>query len=159
MTLRSSEDRQIRDAYRDLKTRERKASKRSRPAMVEKVGQQPRLRNNEHLKRIRRLPCLATLIRTGVEAYGVDAAHVRANYPDKGWGGNPGLACKPSDWRALPASRAEHSLQHSMNERAYWAALRIYPPHVCAALRDANTFEAMLNVIRNAARMAREVEG
>lgn len=154
--MRTLAERQTIQAAKAIQARERKERKASKPAQVVKMGQQPRVRDNEHLKRIRRLPCLATLIRTGEEAFRVDACHVRANYSSPGWGGNPGLACKPSDWRTLPLKRSQHMLQHSMNEIQYWNELHVHPPTVCAALRDAESFEAMLNVIRNAARIARE---
>ncbi len=124
----------------------------ARPKHKPSAGQrQPRERDNEHLKLIRRLPCLATLIREGREVYGVDAAHVRHGYPVKGWGGNPGMGAKPSDFRALPLTRASHREQHSMNEAAFWRALNVDPPTVCFALRDAKDFEAMLLVIRSVA--------
>jgi hypothetical protein len=152
---RSLADRQTLQAAQAIKAQEKKASKRARPAMVVKANQNPRVRDNEHLKRIRRLPCLATLIQTGRESYGVDAAHVRSNYAVAGWGGNPGLQSKPDDWRTLPLKHDVHMLQHTMNEQAFWAALYVHPPTICAALRDAPDFDAMLTVIRSAAAIAR----
>lgn len=154
--MRSAESRAILHAAQAIKAKEKKERQRARPPMVVKVGQQPRQRDNEHLKRIRRLPCLATLIRTGEEAFRVDACHVRANYASPGWGGNPGMSCKPSDWRTLPLNRSEHMLQHSMSEIQYWDALNVWPPSACAALRDAPDFDAMLTIIRSVAKIARE---
>lgn len=159
MTL-SSEDREAirraRKVIQDHNRLKRAALKASRAPRVQKAGQAPRVRDNAHLARVRRLPCIATLVREGREVYGVDAAHVRASYPERWWGGNPGLAAKPDDWRTLPLLRAEHVRQHAMNEKAFWSDLGVYPPIVCRALRDAPDFDAMLTAIRTAAAIARE---
>lgn len=153
--IRTSEARAILHQAKAIQAQERRERNKSKPPRVEKVGQAPRVKDNAHLARIRRLPCIATLVETGQELYGVDACHVRSNYPAPGWGGNPGLGSKPSDWRCLPLTRAFHTMQHGMKEMAFWSLLGIYPPAVCGELRDAPDFDAMLAVIRRVAAEAR----
>jgi hypothetical protein len=151
----TNEERAILHRAKEIRAKQRQERQKAKPPQVVKVGQEPRERDNGHLARVRRLPCLATLILTGQERYGVDAAHVRHGYPAPGWGGNPGMGSKPHDWRTLPLCRDEHKRQHDMNEAAFWRDLRIDPPAVCAELRVAPDFNAMLGIIRRFAEEAR----
>lgn len=95
---------------------------------------QPRVRDKVYLGWVAQLPCVATLKRTGREVRGVHVAHVRFHAPADGWV-NPGLQNKPDDDRTVPLAPHEHALQHSMNERAYWHELGIWPPDLCRDLR------------------------
>ena len=97
---------------------------------------QPRQVDREYKGCIAQLPCIATLVREGREAYGVHVAHVRHSYPHEGWR-NPGLQRKPDDWRTLPLAPHVHmGEQHKMNEAAFYRGLGIYPPDLCAALKE-----------------------
>lgn len=137
----------------------RKARKADRPKKIDHKPMEGKAfrgrdKDADHLAQIRQLPCIATLIRHGVERYGVEACHVRTAYPVVGWGGNPGLSVKPSDWRTAPLLPVEHRLQHSGNEQAYWTELGVYPPSLCAALRLVSSVELKLDVIRQYAAAA-----
>lgn len=156
MTLRSSEDRQIRDAYRDLKTRERKASKRSRPAMVEKVGQAPRIHDKTYLAWIRRLPCVSCAV-AGKITHGAQAAHCRMSIASAGWV-NPGMHSKPSDYRTTPLCPTCHLIdQHGGAEKLFWEKLNIHPPTLCETLHQCYTQnQDGAIVILSVAKIARE---
>lgn len=134
MTI-SREEREAKAAaqsvIRRIGKRERADAKKSRP--VNPKADRGRVRDNVYLQWVRRLPCVATMRRTGASVFGVDAAHVRAAYP--GWV-NPGMSVKPDDWRAVPLCRGEHTRQHSGSEKAFWSELGIYPPDLCRALHD-----------------------
>ena len=80
----------------------------------------PRERNNGFLAFVRRHRCCVC------GASPVDACHIRYSNPAVGRI-NPGLQSKPSDRWCVPACRACHERQHSMNERAYWASVGIDP--------------------------------
>ena len=71
------------------------------------------VKNAKHLAFIRRLPSVIS------GAYGVQACHLRMADPryDKP---STGKGQKPDDCWTLPMTRAEHTLQHSMSERAFW---------------------------------------
>lgn len=88
---------------------------------------QPRIKSERHLAFIRTLPCLVT------GQFGVDAAHIR--FGDLGVGKRKsGIAEKPDDKWAVPLCRNEHTKQHSMNEREYWASIGIDPIQVAIKL-------------------------
>jgi hypothetical protein len=88
----------------------------------------PRRKDDAHLEFIRELPCLVT-----GTTVGVDAAHIRAASIQ--WGKRPtGMGERPADMWTVPLSRAEHEMQHSMSERAYWCLRQIDPLPVAAAL-------------------------
>lgn len=97
----------------------------------------PRERDNEHLKYVRRGPCLPCLILGEEQTGPTRAMHVRSAYPEPGWP-HTGMAQKPDDRRTLPGCDRHHTdgpkAQHRMNERTFWADLGIYPPNACAAL-------------------------
>lgn len=113
-----------------------KARAKREAALVRTPEQrQPRERDKEYLAWIRRLPCVCC----GAERK-VEAAHVRAGYSAKGWAPT-GMMQKPDDARAVPLCKDCHregpNAQHRTNERAWWEALGIDPPDLCAALRRA----------------------
>ena len=108
-------------------------AKRRRDAVTREPGQrQPRITDKPYLAFIRRQPCKKCGTTRRVEA-----AHVRAGYPEAGWRPT-GMAEKPDDRRTLPLCRDCHrdgpGAQHRMNERQFWAELGVYPPEACAAL-------------------------
>lgn len=86
----------------------------------------------EHLKFIRKLPCLVTGSMNNVEA-----AHIR--YSDASWGKtNPGVGRKPDDKWVVPLSAAKHRLdpdaQHNGDERGFWERNGIDPLPIARAL-------------------------
>ena len=146
MSLLSAQDRALIAKAHEIKARIRKERKAARPRKVAPLRtdkpasalreRRPRQKDKAYLAFIRRLPCLATARRLGVLQFGCDAAHVRSSYPELGWP-HTGRGEKPDDARTVPLTRAEHEAQHGMAERDYWAALNLYPPAVCARLRQA----------------------
>lgn len=165
-------DKERRDALRDAERRVRELmdpireqrkikaaaarAKREKALMRQEGQRQPRIRDPKYLAWIRQLPCVVTLTREGREVYGCDAAHVRTNYPVAGWGGNPGLGSKPSDWRTVPMSRTAHREQHDCgDEQAFWSDVGIYPPDLCRELHAAFKAGASgIEVIRKFAALA-----
>ena len=125
------------------------AFKRSRSFRPEGEGQrQPRERDNAHLAFIRRLPCVATFVRTGAQVFGCDAAHVRFGDPQRGKR-HTGMAEKPDDKWTVPLTRTAHDEQHGQNERAFWSGLGIDPIDLCEALYAVSGNDrAALDVIR-----------
>lgn len=91
---------------------------------------QPREHDKLYLAFVRRQPCMICATSRGVEA-----AHVRAGYPEAGWR-STGMQEKPSDRRTLPLCREHHregpKAQHAANERRWWEAHGVYPPDACA---------------------------
>jgi hypothetical protein len=144
--LLTKEDRDLVAKAHAIKAKKRKEAKAARPRQVAPIRtdrsdsalreRRPRLRDNGYLAFIRRLPCLATARRDGAVAFGCDAAHVRSSYPEPGWP-HTGRGEKPDDVRTVPLTRAAHEEQHGQNERAWWSAMNLYPPAVCARLRHA----------------------
>ena len=140
------EERQAKQIVDKAKARVRKANKAARPRQLAPLRtdkpagalreRRPRQKDKAYLAFIRRLPCLATARRKGALQFGCDAAHVRSSYPEPGWP-HTGRGEKPDDARTVPLTRAEHETQHGMAERDYWAGLNLYPPAVCARLRQA----------------------
>lgn len=112
---------------------------RARLALATKEAQfrKPRERDNEHLKYVRRLPCVACLALGEEQTTPTRAAHIRCSYPEAGWP-YTGKAEKPSDLRTAPVCDNHHTdgpdAQHKAKERDWWARLGIYPPAMCAAL-------------------------
>lgn len=136
---------------REIKALERPAklaSKAARKAETQRrrqavgataVGQRkPRVKDKTYLAFVRRQPCMKCGTTQRVEA-----AHVRAGYPEDGWRPT-GMAEKPDDARTLPlcgdCHREGPDAQHKRNEREFWSDLGIYPPDACRALRK--RFEA-----------------
>lgn len=108
-------------------------------ALVRSEGQRaPRQRDPAYLAWLRRQPCVICGTRRKVEA-----AHVRAGYPDAGWAPT-GMMQKPDDRRSVPLCSAHHregpDAQHRASERAWWSNHGIDPPDLCRALYAA--FEA-----------------
>lgn len=118
----------------------RKRRESSRPPMVKKAGQEPRVRDNTYLAWIRRLPCVACMCAGVEQTSRVEAAHIRAGFAEDGWRPT-GMQERPSDFRVGPLCRFHHregpDAQHGMNERKFWERLGIHPPQLCAALRQA----------------------
>jgi hypothetical protein len=87
----------------------------------------PRIKNEAHLKFIRRLPCLICL------GDGVDAAHLRMAdlRADKR---TCGMAEKPDDCWTLPLCRTHHDAQHKVGERKFWDFGIFDPTFICLAL-------------------------
>lgn len=87
---------------------------------------QPRQHDKTRLAFIRRQPCMICGTTRSVEA-----AHVRAGYPEAGWR-STGMGEKPDDRRTLPLCAEHHregpKAQHAANERRWWEAHGIYPP-------------------------------
>jgi len=111
----------------------------SEKALVRTSGQrEPRRRDPAYLAWVRRQPCVICGTRRKVEA-----AHVRAGYPDAGWAPT-GMMQKPDDARCVPLCADHHregpDAQHRMSERAWWNNHGIDPPDLCRALYAA--FEA-----------------
>lgn len=80
-----------------------------------------------YLAWLHELPCCVS------GAYGVQAAHLSYAAPEYGHYGR-GKGSKASDRWALPLSPQEHARQHSMSERAYWAAHCGSPHVLCLTL-------------------------
>lgn len=110
----------------------------SRVAAFGEVRQrEPRVRDKRHLGLVAKLPCIACLVRRGIQMRPVHVAHCRASYPEPGWR-QVGAGEKPSDTRTTPLCPSCHltgkAAQHGMNEAEFWRRLGIYPPEFCAAL-------------------------
>lgn len=93
---------------------------------------QPRQHDKPYLAFIRRQPCMICGTTRGVEA-----AHVRAGYPEAGWR-STGMGEKPNDRRTLPLCASCHregpKAQHASGERRWWEGHGIFPPHAAEAL-------------------------
>lgn len=91
---------------------------------------QPREHDKTYLAFIRRQSCMICGTNRGVEA-----AHVRAGYPEAGWR-STGMGEKPNDRRTLPLCAEHHregpKAQHAARERDWWAGHGIDPPTACA---------------------------
>lgn len=106
----------------------RQRVKAARPAEKRNRG---RVRDAAHLAFIRRLPCVATWVETGVMAYGCQAAHVRLVRE-----GKPGaMGVKPSDKWSLPLTPEMHDRQTNRGgERGFWSALGVDPIDLAARI-------------------------
>lgn len=98
---------------------------------------EPRVRDRAYLAWVSKLPCIACACR-GRRKLGVHVAHIRMGFPaEPGWR-EFGKAEKPHDHHTAPLCPSCHldgpQAQHRGNERAFWLALRIYPPAFCSAL-------------------------
>jgi hypothetical protein len=115
----------------------------------------PRLFDGPYKGFVADLPCYATLVRTGHEAFGVQVAHVR--YSDAAAGRvNPGGQCKPHDFWTVPLLAHEHARQHRGKEIEYWAGLNTDPADLCHALKAAYPDrEAAQAAMRELAALAR----
>lgn len=107
----------------------------------------PREEEASHLEFIRSLPCLVT-----GQVGGIEACHVR--YGDALFGKREcGKAEKPSDCWTVPLHYLQHRDQHSGDERAWWAGIRMDPLQVALALHratgDRDAALAILDEARN----------
>lgn len=130
-----------RERQKIARAKARKATKAARAERPMLGQRQPRQHEPDYLRWIRGLPCVACMVQGALRAATrCEAAHVRAGYPEDGWRPT-GMAEKPDDRRTLPLCAGHHregpKAQHAANERAWWAALGIHPPALCAALADA----------------------
>jgi hypothetical protein len=109
-------------------------------SVASKKQRNPRERNEEHLKFIRRLPCCIC----GV--YGCDPAHIRsanALFGKRETGG----AEKPADKWTIPLCRGHHDEQHAGNELTWWASKGLDPFGLALALYDASGDEELAESI------------
>lgn len=81
----------------------------------------PRQRDELYLRYIRRQPCCLCGDNTGVEAAHLRVGSINDDKPSTGMGE------KPSDFWSLPLCGRHHRMQHSMNEREFWASFGINP--------------------------------
>lgn len=87
----------------------------------------PRVEKESHLDFIRRLPCLATGRRLGVQA-----CHIRMGAPALGKP-ETGMQEKSSDRWTLPLTAAPHAMQHGTgNEQVFWESIGLHEPLVMA---------------------------
>jgi hypothetical protein len=93
---------------------------------------EPRLHDEEFLKRIRQLPCLIPQC----NATHVEAAHIRMARADLGVT-EAGIGQKPHDAMVVPLCAEHHRLglmaEHRLGSRFFWARHGIQPH--CVALR------------------------
>lgn len=149
MTL-SQEQRAIKAAWDRVKrekNRERRQSiKAQRPAEKRSRGRE---RDAAHLAFVRRLPCVATYVRTGVLTYGCQAAHVRMVRDGK----PGGMGVKPSDCWTVPLTPDEHDRQTNRGgERGYWSELGVDPIALADRLYAVSGDEAAATLVIRAAR-------
>ena len=144
------EERQAKLVVDRAKARVRKANKAARPRKVPPPRtskpegalreRRPRQRDNAYLAFIRRLPCLSCRRHGLAQACPTEAAHIRAGFSEPDWS-YTGKAQKPDDVRSAPLCSDCHQhgpdAQHKANETAWWQRLNLYPPAVCARLRQA----------------------
>ena len=112
---------------------------------------QPRIRDERHLKWLRKLQCAVTGRQEGIEA-----AHVR--YGDHLLGKRPtGYGERPDDRWALPLHHSEHRAQHAYgDERGWWRLQGIEPLAVALALYEVSgDDEAGETILRNARALVR----
>ena len=85
------------------------------------MQRRPRLVDPRYLKWLRTLPCSVCQ-----KSAPSDAAHIR--YGSVAFEKRSiGMGEKPDDKWAIPLCRECHTVQHSMNERIYWASVLIHP--------------------------------
>ena len=96
-------------------------------ALSTDARKRPREKQEDHLRFIRNLFCLVT------GQSGVEACHLRFGSLIHGKRGT-GLQERPHDRWTVPLCPAEHRIQHSMNEEAYWQSRNIDPLTVAALL-------------------------
>lgn len=83
----------------------------------------PVRKDKGYIKWLHELPCVIS----GRQGEGVQSAHIR--YGDRAYAKpQAGKAEKPDDIFCLPLWHSEHSRQHSMNEREYWASVNLPDP-------------------------------
>lgn len=95
--------------------------------LIKTIDQTPKAKPKKqgaYLDFVRRLPCCVTGSRD------VEAAHLSFAATEYGHYGR-GKQSKASDRWALPLSREQHRLQHSMNEAMFWNSKGV-DPHVLA---------------------------
>jgi hypothetical protein len=150
MTLSHYTDKQLLDELRSRK--QPKVSHRNlKPTRGREI-------DRSHKGAVARLFCVATFARTGLEAYGVQVAHLRMSADGVR---NPGMQRKPDDAWTLPLLPAEHARQHAGKEAEFWAELGISPHQLCRDLKAASPdHESMCAVLRShgdAARLRRAI--
>jgi len=110
---------------------------------------QARIEDEAHLAFIRKLPSLIS----GQQP--CEACHVRYGDPKHRKRKTP-TRRRPDDAWTIPMTSAEHNLQHSMNERAFWERAGIDPLEVAHQLYQVSgDLEAGRAIIEKARRSAR----
>jgi len=110
---------------------------------------QSRIQDEAHLAFIRSLPSIIS----GAEQ--CEACHIRYGDP-KHRKPKTGKGRKPDDAWTVPMTPAEHRMQHSMNEVAFWDRTGIDPLEVAHQLyRFSGNIEAGRRIIMNARRAAK----
>lgn len=145
MTLTPSERAQLRALVAKKNAPAREARKRVRKAVGK--GDRGRERDPAHLAFIRRLPCVATWVRSGVLTYGCQAAHVRMVRDGK----PGGMGVKPGDRWAVPLTPEAHDEQTNRGgERGFWSALGVDPIELAQRLYAVSGDEdAAVKIIRD----------
>lgn len=90
---------------------------------------EPRVHDEDFLRRIRLLPCMVPNCR---EAFS-DAAHIRlasASYQAT----EAGIGAKPHDFWVLPLCHHHHMGEHNMGTEKFWRQLRMDPHFVALRL-------------------------
>lgn len=131
VTISHQERQTLREA-REIRARERKAAKKSRPAPIAPTApgqRRVRIKEPAFLAFLRRQPCA---VGPAGCSGPTEAAHVRYGRPGEP---NAGLQRRPSDRNAVPLCVAHHregpDAQHRTSERSWWAARGI-DPHALA---------------------------
>lgn len=108
-------------------------------------AQRGRLRDDAHLRAIRRLPCLVCERHAPSEA-----AHIRM--ADLSYGvEHVGMATKPHDWLTVPLCAEHHRTgkraEHAVGTRHFWKLVGVNPIRVALALYQARDHQARLAVL------------
>jgi hypothetical protein len=119
-------------AIKNAPKREIRQKARDRRKLLGKAHR-GRFRDSTYLAWVRRLPCVAGLVKGGCSGP-VEAAHLR--FSDASAGRiNPGLSRKSGDNWVTPLCNGHHQHdQHLKNERAFWSALDIDVNALCRTL-------------------------
>lgn len=104
-----------------------------------------RLRDEDHLRAIRRLPCLVCCRHAPSEA-----AHIRM--ADLSYGvEHVGMATKPHDWLTVPLCAEHHRTgrraEHRIGTRHFWKLVGIDPIRIALSLYQAGDHQARLAVL------------
>jgi hypothetical protein len=153
-------------ALKVVKTHQRARAKESKAVRLARARahlkasderqRKPRERDNVHLAFIRRLPCVATYVETGIFVYGCQAAHLRLASA-KHRKPIAGRSMKPDDCWVTPLLPEQHRIQGDVKgEAKFWSDLGVDPFQLCIDLFAASGDEGRArDVIREAAHHAR----
>jgi hypothetical protein len=94
---------------------------------------EPRLHDDEFLKRVRQLPCLFPMC----NRQPVEAAHIRQARADLDIT-EAGIGQKPHDAMVVPLCEIHHRIgqgaEHRIGSKVFWRSVRIDPHHVALRL-------------------------